>query len=111
MHGRRLELILTGTALALVDPALDDAARHRRLALSPEQPTRSLGGWVENLVRDDEGYWCDPWLRVCAMYAVPGELPGEARTLVDPFVADPDRDVKETARWVVDRVTHDVPAS
>ena len=45
------------------------------------------------------------------MYAVPGELPGEARTLVGPFVTDLDRDVAETARWVVDRVAHDVPAS
>ncbi len=102
---------LAGTVLALVDPAPDDAARHRLLALFTEQPTRSLGGWLENLVRDDAEFWRDPWLRACAMYAVPSELPGEARTLVGPFVTDLDRDVAETARWVVDRVAQDVPAS
>ena len=101
---------LAATTLALVDPALDDAARHRLLAL-PEQPTRSLGGWLADLVRDDTAYWSDPWLRACAMYAVPGELPGEAHTLVGPFVTDLDRDVAETAQWVVDRVAQDVPAS
>ena len=102
---------LAATALAVVDPALDEAARQHLLAPFTEQPTRSLGGWLENLVRDDAAFWRDPWLRACAMYALPGELPGEARTLVAPFVADLDRDVAETARWVVDRLAQDVPAS
>ena len=53
---------------------------------------------------DEEAYWRDPWLRACAMYAVPGELPARAAvTLVSPFLDDHDRDVAETARWVTDR--------
>ena len=88
---------LARTTLALVDPTLDDAARHRLLARSTDDPTRSLADWLEDLVRDDAAYWCDPWLRACAMYAVPGELPGAARTLVGPIVHDLDRDVAETA--------------
>ena len=53
---------------------------------------------------DEEGYWRDQWLRACAMYALPGELPARAAvTLVSPFLQDRDSDVAETARWVTDR--------
>jgi hypothetical protein len=92
------------TTLALIDPTLDDAARRRLLAPRTPLPARSLGEWLRALVEDEDGYWDDPWLRACAMYAVPSELPGPAATaLVTPLLDSPDRDVAETARWVTER--------
>lgn len=91
-------------ALALVDPILDHATRERMLAYLAPAPPRPLAEWLRQLITDDEGYWGDPWLRACAMYAVPGELPGgEAVEVVRPFLRDADRDVAETARWVTER--------
>jgi hypothetical protein len=52
---------------------------------------------------DEEEYWRDPWLRACALYALPRELPDDARALAAPFAADLDRDVAETARWVTEQ--------
>jgi hypothetical protein len=106
------------TTLALVDPTLDDAARQRMLAQRTPLPSRSLAEWLRELVLDEAGYWDEPWLRACAMYAVPSELPGAAATaLVRPFLDSADRDVAETARWVTERwvaperVGLDVPTS
>ena len=91
-------------ALALVDPTLDPATRHQQLAEHSAVRSRTLGEWLLDLVMDAEGYWHDPWLRACAMYALPGELPAPvAVTLVSPFLQDRDSDVAETARWVTDR--------
>jgi hypothetical protein len=107
-----------GLALALVDPTLDAPTRHRMLTGHTAVESRSLGEWLRELVMDEAGYWRDPWLRACAMYALPGELPARAAvTLVSPFLDDRDRDVAETARWVTDRwvapdrVPFDAPTS
>ena len=79
-------------ALALVDPTLDPATRHQQLAEHTAVGSRTLGEWLLDLVMDEEGYWRDPWLRACAMYALPGELPAPAAvTLVSPFLHDRDR--------------------
>ena len=91
-------------ALALVDPTLDHATRHQQLAEHTAVGSRTLGEWLLDLVMDEEAYWRDPWLRACAMYALPGELPAPAAVaLVSPFLHDRDSDVAETARWVTDR--------
>ena len=91
-------------ALALVDPTFDVPTRHRMLAEHIASEPRTLGEWLRELVMDEGGYWRDPWLRACAMYALPGELPAPAAvTLVSPFLNDPDLDVAETARWVTER--------
>ena len=91
-------------ALALVDPTLDDPTRHRLLRRTQRVGARTLGEWLRELVMDEAAYWRDPWLRACAMYALPGELPAPAAvTLVSPFLNDPDLDVAETARWVTER--------
>ncbi len=90
--------------LAMVDPTLEDSARRRLLTQGTPAPTRSLGDWLAELVRDEEGFWAEPWLRACAMYAAPSELPGAAATaLVQAFLDDPDPVVAETARWVTQR--------
>jgi len=95
---------LGGITLALVDPTLDDATRQRMLGRHTVVPALALGEWLRELIADDDGYWRDPWLRACAMYAVPGVLPGPvAVDLVSPFLRDPDPDVAETARWVTER--------
>ena len=91
-------------ALALVDPTLDASMRHRMLAEHSALESRTLGEWLRELVMDEPAYWSDPWLRACAMYALPGELPAPAAvTLVSPFLHDPDGDVAQTARWVTER--------
>ena len=90
--------------LALVDPTLDAPTRHRLLAEHSAVESRTLGEWLRELVMDEAAYWSDPWLRACAMYALPGELPAPAAvTLVSPFLHDPDGDVAQTARWVTER--------
>jgi hypothetical protein len=57
------------------------------------------------LVLDETGYWHEPWLRACALYAAPTARPQQARDLALRFTDDPDPVVAETARWVVDRST------
>jgi hypothetical protein len=104
--------------LAMVDPTLEDSVRRRLLTQHAPTPARSLGDWLGELVRDEDDFWDEPWLRACAMYAVPSELPGAAATaLVGLFLSDPDPVVAETARWVTERwvaperVRLDSPAS
>lgn len=88
-------------ALALVDATFDDDTRHRLLADQVRTPTRSLAEWLRDLVADPDRYWNDPWLRACAIYAIPGEVAGaEAAALVSALVHDADPDVAETARWL-----------
>ena len=88
---------------ALVDPTIDDAQRQSALARHTESSARSVAAWLHEVVVDEDGYWRDPWLRACALYALPGELPApEAFALAAAFRDDPDRDVKETARWVTE---------
>ena len=70
-------------------------------ALEPEPP----GDWLRVLVLDETGYWHEPWLRACALYAAPTVLPQEARDLALRFTDDADPVVAETARWVVDPST------
>jgi len=56
---------------------------------------------LRELVDDPDGYWDDPWLRACALYAaVPTEL---ARELAERHVDDLDPVVRETAAWVLSR--------
>ena len=57
------------------------------------------GTWLRRLVTDDDGTWQDPWLRACALYALPSSLPAEALGLAAPWRDDPDPVVAETARW------------
>jgi HEAT repeat protein len=91
--------------LAIRSPALDDGTRMQLLgeyaALEPEPPE----DWLRVLVLDETGYWHEPWLRACALYAAPTARPQEARDLALRFTDDPDPVVAETARWVVDRST------
>ena len=94
---------LAGVTLTLVDPSLDDRSREQALDAYATVPRRRLGEWLQGLVVDEEEYWRDPWLRACALYALPRELPDDARALAAPFAADLDRDVAETARWVTEQ--------
>lgn len=79
----------------------DDEARLRLLA-EHALPERTLREWLRELVLDDEGYWHEPWLQACALYALPGLLEAEAHTLARGGEASPDPVVAETARWVLD---------
>ena len=89
-----------GLVLALVDPLLDDEARMELLArYAPVAPHR-LPEWLRELVLDQEGYWHEPWLRACALYAEVEAAPDEAVTLAVGLAHDPDPDVAETARRI-----------
>jgi HEAT repeat protein len=87
--------------LAMMSPALDDGTRMQLLgefaALEDDQP----GDRLRLLVLDETDYWREPWLRACALYALPTALPQEARDLALRFTDDADPIVAETARWVV----------
>jgi hypothetical protein len=102
--GRSLERV----TLALVDPTLDDRTRQQILDVSAAVPPWPLGDWLRELILDEDGYWHDPWLRACAMYAAARELPGpDALALAGQFLDDQDRDVAETARWMDQWLTRD----
>jgi hypothetical protein len=88
------------TVLALVDPTLDDAERLGMLDAGGAEPSRSLPAWLRDLVADPEDSWRAPWLRACAVHALPGAVPDEAVELARPLLDHPDVDVAETARWV-----------
>jgi HEAT repeat protein len=93
------------TALALLDATVGDTTRRRLLADQVRTPVRTLGEWLCDLVADPVGSWGDPWLRACAIYAVPAELSdGEALALAVPLRDDVDSDVAETAQWLCSRV-------
>lgn len=88
-------------ALALVDPSADASARQRQVHRHAPVVAKSLEHWLRDLVVDEGGAWGDPWLRACALYAVPGRLPRrEAHELAVAMLTDEDVDVAEAARWV-----------
>jgi hypothetical protein len=100
-----LEVTLGRSALAHVltvaDPALDDAERRTRCAAVAAGPDRDLVSWLEELVRDPDAYWHEPWLRACALRALPGRMePAVAAGLAAPWRDDDDPTVAQTARWV-----------
>lgn len=70
----------------------------------PEPPGATRGPVdvvLRELADDPDGYWDDPWLRACALYAAaPTEL---ARELAERHVDDLDAVVRETAAWVLSR--------
>ena len=90
---------VSALVLAIVDPALDDGARRRALDAWAPVVDADRGTWLRRLVTDDDGTWQDPWLRACALYALPSSLPSEAPELAAPWRDDPDPVVAETARW------------
>ena len=64
-------------------------------------PVRTLPEWLDELVRDPDGDRHEPWLRTCALHAVPGRVePLSATALATPWRADQDPAVAQTARWV-----------
>ena len=69
---------VSALVLALVDPALDDDARRRALDAWAPVVDADRGTWLRRLVTDDDDTWQDPWLRACALYALPSSLPAEA---------------------------------
>ncbi len=88
-------------ALALVDPGVDASTRQRLVHRHAPVADRPLEQWLRELVLDRDGYWGDPWLRACALYAVPGRLPQrESALLAAAMRADESVDVAEAARWV-----------
>ena len=100
-----LEVTLGRTTLArvltVVDPLLDEEERRARCALGEGPPVRTLLEWLDDLVRDPDGYWHEPWLRTCALRAVPGRMePVTAAALATPWRDDEDPAVAQTARWV-----------
>ena len=90
---------VSALVLALVDPTLDDDARRRALDAWAPVVDADRGTWLRHLVVDDDDTWHDPWLRACALYALPSSLPAEAAELAAPWRDDPDPVVAETARW------------
>ena len=52
-------------------------------------------------MRDPDGYWHEPWLRACALRALPGRVESaRAQALAAPWRDDDDPAVAQTARWV-----------
>jgi HEAT repeat protein len=95
--GRSLARML----LAVWSAELDDGMRKRMLGEYAAVDGEPTGDWLRTLVLDEAGYWREPWLRACALYASPTVAPGEARVLASKLVDDTDPVVAETARWVV----------
>jgi hypothetical protein len=87
-------------AIALVDPTLDEHERRTRLGDPAPQHDDDLADHVRELVADPDGWWAEPWLRVCALYAAPSVLRDAAAEVAGAWVDDPDAAVAETARWV-----------
>ena len=90
---------VSALVLVLVDPALGDDMRRHALDTWAPVVDADRGTWLRRLVTDDDGTWQDPWLRACALYALPSSLPAEALGLAAPWRDDPDPVVAETARW------------
>ena len=88
----------TSVVLALVDPTLDEETRRQQLAplrtghLPREQRFREL-------VHDPNGLWGEPWLRVCALYAMRELMPEEAVDAARGMLDDPEPTVREVAAW------------
>ena len=88
----------TSVVLALVDPTLDEETRRQQLAplrtghLPREQRLREL-------VHDPNGLWGEPWLRVCALYAMRELMPEEAVDAARGMLDDPEPTVREVAAW------------
>ncbi|WP_028660391.1 hypothetical protein [Nocardioides insulae] len=86
--------------VALVDPTLDEDERRTRLGDPAPRRPDDLSDQIRELVADPEGWWAEPWLRVCALYAAPVVLRDAAAEIAGAWVDDPDPAVAETARWV-----------
>ncbi len=87
--------------LTVADPTLDDAERRARCALTESLHPAGLSAWLEELVDDPDGYWREPWLRACALRALPGRLePTAAVALAAAWRDDDDPAVAQSARWV-----------
>jgi hypothetical protein len=86
--------------LGLLDPLLDDEARMQMLARHAPVAAHDLPEWLRELVLDQDGYWHEPWLRACALYAEVDAAPAEAAVLAAALRDDPDPDVAETARRI-----------
>jgi len=87
--------------LAIVSPTAED-----RPNLVPEHSAAepmSLDEWMRQLVLDDADFWREPWLRACALYALPHLLAADAQSLAGRFTDHDDPVVAETARWVAAR--------
>ncbi len=93
---------VAGLALAILDPTVDAVTRRRLLQRREPVPEASLEVWLRRLILDDEGFWHDPWLGACALYAATGHLPEEALCLMAVRLVDhPDPDLAQTARWAM----------
>ncbi len=91
------------TALALLDPSLDDAARLERLArLVPVRRPQDASAVLCDLIEDPSGSWRDPWLRACALHALAFDEPETARIVAARLTTDPDPVTAQTAAWVLD---------
>ena len=90
---------VSALVLTLVDPTLDDGTRRGALAGYAPVAEVDRETWLRLLVQDEDHFWQDPWLRACALYALPEVLPHDAVGLAAPWCDDPDPVVAETARW------------
>jgi hypothetical protein len=70
-------------------------------ARAPEGVADQVPDWLADLVQDPDEVWQDPWLRVCALYAVPTLAGARTRELAEPWLDDPEPAVAETARWAL----------
>jgi hypothetical protein len=100
-----LEVTLGRTTLSQVltvaDPTLDDVERRTRCMAVEVAPDRGLVAWLEELVRDPDAHWREPWLRACALRALPGRVTAAAAAaLAAPWRDDDDPAVAQAARWV-----------
>ena len=87
--------------VALLDPHPDGDSALRAGPDGYAASDRSAAEWVTDLAADPEGYWADPWLRACAIHAVPTVLGAPGVAVVRASVADPEPVVAETARWAL----------
>lgn len=87
---------------AIASDALDDAIKLQLLSPPFASESRTPAEWLRELVVDEDS-WPDPWLRACALYAVPDLLAAEAQERAAPFTEHPDPVVAETARSVAGR--------
>ncbi len=89
--------------LLAVDPRLDPVRRRALAASYAPLQGPALGDLLEELIRDDDHYWNDPWLQACALYVARELLPAvTVHDLAARHLHDLDQTVVETARWTLE---------
>jgi len=87
---------------------LGHRGRSVTVALADEPLTVGPGGRPDGVLReladDPDGWWHNPWLRACALYAAPAVDVSLALELAGRHVDDGDPVVAETAAWILETV-------